>query len=214
MIGNVFAVLLVLVTVAVHVPAEAQPAGKASRVGLLTPLAAPGPGQASPLLDALTDGLRALGYVEGRNLLLERRYAETHPERLPELAAELVRARVDLLVTAGSQASRAAKAATSSVPIVMVGVADPVEIGLVANLACPGGNVTGLAFNTGQQIYAKHPTKIGSSPSACRPAAAFWLSPTSTVTIQSRSSAHGQRHQVKGRSMKKASLDFHGPELT
>lgn len=155
MIGNVFAVL-VLVVVSVQVTAEAQPAGNAFRVGLLTPLAAPGPGQTSPLDDALTDGLRTLGYAEGRNLVLERRYAETRPERLPELAAELVRARVDLIVTVGSQASRAARATTSSVPIVMVGVADPVEIGLVANLARPGGNVTGLAFNTGQQIYSKH----------------------------------------------------------
>jgi putative ABC transport system substrate-binding protein len=104
----------------------------------------------------LTDGLRTLGYVEGRDLVLEQRHGETHPERLSKLAAELVRAHVDLIVAAGSQASLAAKTITSNVPIVMVGVADPVEIGLVANLARPGGNVTGLAFSTGQQIYAKH----------------------------------------------------------
>jgi putative ABC transport system substrate-binding protein len=154
MIGKVCAVLLVISSV--QLAAEAQPVGKAARVGLLTPLTAPSPGQASRLIEALTDGLRGLGYVEGRNLVLEQRHAETKPERLRELAAELLRAPVDLIVTVGSQASRAAKATTSSVPIVMVGVADPVEIGLVANLARPGGNVTGLAFNTGQQIYAKH----------------------------------------------------------
>jgi len=133
----------------------AQQRGKAFRVGFLTPLAAQDPGQA-PLLDAMRDELRRLGYMEGQTLFLERRHAESRLERLPELASDLARAPMDLIVTVGSQATRAARAATSSVPIVMVGVADPVEIGLVASLARPGGNVTGLAFNTGPQIYAKH----------------------------------------------------------
>jgi putative ABC transport system substrate-binding protein len=153
--GKAFAVLLVVASVSIHVAVEAQQTGKVARVGFLSPLAAMSPGQTA-LLDALRDELRTLGYAEGRNLFLERKYAESRLERLPELAGELVRAPVDLIVTVGSQASRAAKGATSSVPIVMVGVADPVEIGLVTSLARPGGNVTGLAFNTGQQIYAKH----------------------------------------------------------
>lgn len=135
MTGKAVGVLLALVSASGQVVVEAQPAGNSSRVGVLTPIAGPGPGQASPLLDALRDELWTLGYVEGRNLVLERRYAESRLERFSELA----RARMDLIVTAGSQASLAAKAATTSVPIVRVGVADPVEIGLVASLARPGG---------------------------------------------------------------------------
>jgi hypothetical protein len=81
------------------------PAGKSSRVWFLTPIAAPGPGQASPLLDASRDELQTLGYAEGRNLVLGRRYAESRLDRLPELAGELARARMDLIVTARSQAS-------------------------------------------------------------------------------------------------------------
>ena len=155
MTGKALAVLVVLASVSMDVAVEAQQTGKVARVGFLTPLAASDPRQAS-LLDALHDELRTLGYLEGRNLVIERRYAESRLERLPELAGELIRVPMDLILTVGSQASRAAKAATSSVPIVMVGVADPVEIGLVSSLARPGGNVTGLAFNTGQQIYGKH----------------------------------------------------------
>jgi putative ABC transport system substrate-binding protein len=155
-IRTVAAVLISLIGVWAAIATEAQPAAKTFRVGLLTPIPATESGQTSPLVVALIDGLRELGYVEGRNLVLEQRHAASRPEQLPERAAELVRARMDLIVAVGSQASLAAKATTASVPIVMIGVAGPVEIGLVANLARPGGNVTGLAFTTGQQIYAKH----------------------------------------------------------
>ena len=135
--------------------AEAQPAGKVFRVGFLTPGAAADSRHAL-LLDALRDGLRGLGYVEGRNLILERRYAENRPERLPELATNLARTQRDLIVAVGSQASQAAQQATAALPIVMVGVGDPVAVGLVASLARPGGNVTGLTISTGQEIYGKH----------------------------------------------------------
>ena len=153
---NAIAILFLFGIPSVSVIADAQPVGMVARVGFLSPNAAPAPGQAAPLLDAFRDGLRALGYVEGQNLVLERRYAETRPERLPELAADLVRAQVGLIVTAGSQATQAAKRATAVLPIVMVGVGDPVAAGLVTNLARPGGNVTGLAINTGQEFYSKH----------------------------------------------------------
>ena len=125
--------LVILGLLAAPLAAEAQQAGKVYRVGFLIPSAASGP---APLVTALRDGLRALGYVEGQNLVLERRYAET-PERLPELAADLVRAQVDIIITVGSQASQAAQRSTSSVPIVMVGVVDPVAVGLVTSLAHP-----------------------------------------------------------------------------
>ena len=87
--------------------------------------------------------LTELGYVEGKNLLVERRPAEGHPDRLPDLAAELVRAHVDVIVTAGTLAAFAAKKATTTLPIVMGAIADPVEVGLVPSLAHPGGNLTG-----------------------------------------------------------------------
>jgi putative ABC transport system substrate-binding protein len=153
MIGTAIAALVVVCAASAI---SAQPAAKVHRVGLLIPINPTQSGQTSPLIEALIDGLRALGYVEGRNLVLEQREAAGRPERLPALAAELARAGVDLIVAVGSQASLATKAATSSIPIVMIGVAGPVEIGLVASLACPGGNVTGLAFTTGQELYAKH----------------------------------------------------------
>jgi putative ABC transport system substrate-binding protein len=156
MTRKVAAALIVLLGVCAAMAIAGQPADKTFRVGLLTPIPATESGQTSPLVVALLDGLRELGYVEGRNLVLEQRHAAARPEQLPARAAELVRAQVDLIVTAGSQATLAAKAATSSIPIVMISVADPIETGLVPNFARPGGNVTGLAFNTGHEIYAKH----------------------------------------------------------
>jgi len=100
------------------------------------------------LWEACQQGLRDLGYVEGQSIILEPRLAEGHHEKLANLAAELVQLKVDVIVTAATPASRAAKAATSAIPIVFVGVGDPVRAGLVANLAHPGGNVTGLGLLT------------------------------------------------------------------
>jgi putative ABC transport system substrate-binding protein len=120
--------------------AEAQPAGKVSRIGFLF-YGSPGP---SPELDAFRQGLRELGYIEGKNITIEYRFASGRVGRLPELAAELVRLRLDVIVTPGTPASMAAKKATSTTPIVFAGVADAVGAGLVANFARPGGNITGL----------------------------------------------------------------------
>jgi putative ABC transport system substrate-binding protein len=97
-------------------------------------------------LGALREGLRVLGYEQGRNLVIESRWAERKLDRLPALAAELVAAKVDVIVTHGSPGSRAAKQATSDVPIVLAVVGDPVANGVVASLARPGGNVTGLVL--------------------------------------------------------------------
>src|SRR5436853_226422 len=93
---------------------------------------------------AFRQGLRELGYVEGQNIVIEYRYAEGKAERLPELAAELVGLKVDVIVSGGTVAPLAAKQATSTIPIVLAAAGDPVGTGLVANLAKPGGNVTGL----------------------------------------------------------------------
>jgi putative tryptophan/tyrosine transport system substrate-binding protein len=128
--------------------AEAQPAGKIYRIGYLSPSSPSDPERlASPFgergLAAFRQGLRALGYVEGQNIAIENRWAEGRFERLPDLAAELVRLKVDVIVSVVTQASLAAKNATRTIPIVMVAVGDPLGSGLVASLARPGGNVTG-----------------------------------------------------------------------
>src|SRR5262249_27621034 len=106
------------------------------------------PSSAPYLLAAFQQGLRKLGYVEGENLFIERRYAEGREERLPQLAAELVRFGVDVIFAIGPPQALAAAKATTTIPIVFVGGGDPVEIGLVKSLAHPGGNVTGLTLVT------------------------------------------------------------------
>jgi putative ABC transport system substrate-binding protein len=121
--------------------AQAQPAGKVYRIGFL------GNASASSQVnrvDALRAGLRELGYVEGNNIVIEYRWAEGKYDRLPDLAAELVRLKVDVLVTSGTPGTLAAKQATTTIPIVMAGSGDAVAAGLVASLARPGGNITGL----------------------------------------------------------------------
>ena len=121
--------------------AEAQQAAKVARIGYLSPNLA-----ASPhLREAFRQGLRDLGYVEGRNVVIEYRDAEGKLERLPALAAELVALKVDVIVAAGTPAALAAKQATRTLPIVFAAAADPVASGLVTSLARPGGNVTGLS---------------------------------------------------------------------
>jgi putative ABC transport system substrate-binding protein len=103
-----------------------------------------------PQLTALRDGLRDAGYVEGRNLTIENRFAENHYERLPALAADLVRRRVAVIVAGGGGGvgPLAAKAATAAIPIVFTSGADPVQAGLVSNLNRPGGNITGVSFSS------------------------------------------------------------------
>ena len=119
---------------------DAQQAGKIPRIGFLDPSTASG----SPvLLEAFRQELSKLGWIEGKNITVEYRFAEQKSERLPELAAELVRLKVDLIVVAGGQPAQAAKKLTTTIPIVMTNQADPVGAGLVASLARPGGNVTG-----------------------------------------------------------------------
>jgi ABC-type uncharacterized transport system substrate-binding protein len=127
--------------------AEGQQAANSPRLGFLSSSSSE---RDKPRLTAFLKGLRELGYLESRNIFIEQRYAGGRFEMLPELAAELVRLKVDLLIVSGAPASNAAKNATSVIPIVMTDVSDPVGIGLVASLPRPGGNVTGLSdFNAG-----------------------------------------------------------------
>src|SRR5574342_625996 len=122
--------------------ADAQQAAKVPRIGFL--------GNSTAALEAnlvgpFREGLRDLGYVEGQNILIEYRWAEGQYQRFPALIAELIALRVDVIVTAGTPAALAIKKATTSIPLVMAAAGDPVGVGLVASLARPGGNVTGLS---------------------------------------------------------------------
>jgi putative ABC transport system substrate-binding protein len=136
-------VLLLLVLLTTPLAAEAQPAGKMWRIGWLSP---PSAATGSSELEALREGLRELGYVEGRNITIEARWADGDLARLPELARGLVELNVNVICTAGTSATLAAKQATPTLPIVFGRAAFPERTGLVASLARPGSNLTGVAF--------------------------------------------------------------------
>ena len=127
---------------ALCVSALAQQPRKVARIGFLGSATAAGYRHNT---DAFLQGLRELGYVEGQNVVIEYRWADGNFERLPELAAELVRLKLDVIVTAVTQASLAAKNATATIPIVVIAVGNPVEAGLIASLARPGANITGTS---------------------------------------------------------------------
>ena len=132
--------------------ADAQQPGKVHRIGYLSS----GSSTAAPhLREAFRQGLRELGWVEGQNIVIEYRFAEGRSERLPDLAAELIRLKVDIIVAATTPVAMAAKNATATITIVMIGPGDPVGTGLIASLARPGGNVTGLSSWAGLEIFGK-----------------------------------------------------------
>jgi ABC-type uncharacterized transport system substrate-binding protein len=138
--AGIFAIVVALTLCGAR--ADAQQTGKIPRIGYLDNSTA---SSMAVLVDALRQELSKLGWVEGKNIIIEYRFAEQKNERLPELAADLVRLKVDLIVVSGGPGPLAAKSATTTIPIVMASVADPVGAGLVASLARPGGNVTGNA---------------------------------------------------------------------
>jgi ABC-type uncharacterized transport system substrate-binding protein len=142
---------------AVPLGAAAQQKGKVYRIGYLS--FAPGTG-----VGVFRDGLRELGYVEGKNLVIEYRSAQPDPARLSALAAELVAASVDVIVAIYNPAIIAAKTATTTIPIVGLIVLEPVETGIVQSLARPGGNVTGLSWEEGTEQVAKTRDLQGASP--------------------------------------------------
>jgi putative tryptophan/tyrosine transport system substrate-binding protein len=135
-------ILVVVVLLVLGVIAEAQQPAKIPRIGYLTGAT---PDGQSARIEPFRQGLRELGYVEGKNIFIEHRYAEGKLDRLPALAAELVRLKVDVIVTGRQAITRAAKNATNTIPIVMAQDGDPVGNGFVASLARPGGNITGLS---------------------------------------------------------------------
>jgi putative tryptophan/tyrosine transport system substrate-binding protein len=139
---KIFCIALCTMLFGLCFPARAQQPKKVPRIGILI---AASTSFYSARVEALRQRLRELGYVEGKNIVIDYRYAEGKLERLPDLAAELVRLKVDVIVTAPTQAALAAKKASATIPIVFTDVAsDPAGIGLVSSLARPGGNITGL----------------------------------------------------------------------
>lgn len=138
-----------LLSLVAPLAAAAQPAGKVYRIGVLLPL-----GTTPPILARFLAGMRERGWVENQGFVVEPRYAEGRVERLPELAAALVRLQVDVLVTMGTPATLAAKHATATIPIVFGLVGDAVGAGVVPNLARPGGNLTGMSLY-GPEVFGK-----------------------------------------------------------
>jgi ABC-type uncharacterized transport system substrate-binding protein len=139
---KIFCVALSALLFGLCSPIHAQQTEKISRIGFLDNSTAAG---SAVLVDAFRQELSKLGWIEGKNIAMEYRFADQKPERLPELATDLVRLRVDLIVATGGGSSLAAKRATTTIPIVMTNTGDPVTLGLIASLARPGGNVTGLS---------------------------------------------------------------------
>ena len=162
--------------------ANAQPAARLPRVGFL--------GNSTAELEAnlvgpFRQGLRDLGYQEGRNIMIEYRWAEGRYERFPALIAELLAARVDVIVTAGTPASLAVKKATTSVPFVMVAVGDPVATGLVTSLARPGGNITGLT-SIAEEIEGKRLELLKEVAPTVSHVAVLWNAGSPVQVIQER----------------------------
>ena len=138
--------------VVARLAAEAQqPAGKVYRLGSLSASGTLN----NPNSAAFRQGLRDLGWIEGQNIVIEFRSAEGQLDRLPALAAELVRLKVDLIVASPTPAAMAAKSATTTIPIVGLSLADPVALGLIPSLARPGGNITGVSYSVGADIFGK-----------------------------------------------------------
>ena len=153
---------------------EAQEPRNAPRVGFLGPRSR---SDGALYLDPFQQGLRELGWVEGQNIVIEYRFAEGRLDRLPDLAAELIRLKVDVILAASTPPAVAAKNATSTIPIVMATSADPVELGLVASLARPGGNVTGLSFSVALDVVGKELELLKETVPKVRRVAVLWNPP-------------------------------------
>jgi putative ABC transport system substrate-binding protein len=157
-------------TLAAPLAAEAQQAAKVARIGYLSTNLAANP----HIHEAFRQGLRDLGYVEGRNVVIEYRDTEGKPERLPALAAELVALKVDVIVAVGNRLALAAKQATRTLPIVFAAVSDPVASGLVTSLARPGGNVTGASILSPELVGKRLELLTQAVPGVSR-VAVLWL---------------------------------------
>jgi putative ABC transport system substrate-binding protein len=179
---RVGAVILLAAVVFAAPAAAAPPAGKVLRVGILTIITPSFDPATNPWDRAFLEGLREHGFVIGRNVLIEYRTAAGQPERLPQLAAELVALKVDVIVASPTAATLAAKEATKTIPIVMVGAAEPVKTGVVASLAHPGGNITGLAVNAAEASAKRVQLLQEAVPTLSR-VAVLWNSTFRSMTL-------------------------------
>ena len=148
----ILSVIFLLAVLGTPLHSAAQLTEKVHRVGFLGPRIR---ADVAPYVDAFRQGLRELGWVEGKNIMIEYRWAEGRADRLADQAADLVRLKVDVILAGNTQAAVEAKRATRTIPIVMGTAADPVGVGLVASLARPGGNVTGLSYSVGLEVLTK-----------------------------------------------------------
>jgi putative ABC transport system substrate-binding protein len=196
---KIFSVALgLMLLVALCLPVEAQQPAKVSRIGFLSSLASP-----SPLVEAFREGLRELGYVEGKNIIIEYRYAEGRREQLPGFAADLVRLNVDVIVTGGRPSTRAAQQATSTIPIVMAASGNPVANGFVASLARPGGNITGLTTIRGD-LTGKRLELLKETASKISRVAVLWGPPAASNFKMTEAAAQLLRLELQ-------SLELHIP---
>ena len=181
----------------------AQPAGRPHRIGYLGTTSA---AASSRFVEAFREGLRELGWPEGQGIVIDYRFAGGQFDRLGDLAAELVRLKVEAIVAGPTPAGVAAKNATGTIPIIMVAVGDPVRLGLVASLGRPGGNVTGLSFDVGQEFYGKGLELLKEIAPRARRVAVLWNSsnPAQELAVRYVEAAAGplrlqlQRLPVRG----------------
>ena len=171
----------------------AEQAAKIARIGLLSQGRSKGSDASRATLDALVTGLRELGYTEGQNIAIEREFGEANADRLRELAAELVKRRVNLIVALGTPAAQLAKQATGVIPIVGIAMADPVQDELVASLARPGGNVTGTTF-LGPELVTKRLQLLAQVVPQHSRVAVLW---DSTCIRRSHNGGHGQGSRAR-----------------
>ena len=183
--------------------AEAQQPKKVPRIGFLL---GGSPSSASPFTEAFRQGLRELGYVEGKNIVIEYRWTEGKTERLPDLAAELVRLKVDVIVVGATTQTAAAKKATNTIPIVMAGVGDPIGAGFIASLSRPGGNVTGVTTLMAELSGKRLELLKEAVPKLFRVAALF--SPTGLGPLQLKE----VEVAAKSLGLKVQSLEVQAPE--
>lgn len=179
----------------------AQPAAKVPRVGFLSPTVR------GPRNEAFLQGLRELGYVDGRNVVVDMRFADGHPERLAGLVQELIALKVDVLVVGATIGARAAKNATTTIPIVFAGSSDPVAAALVKNLARPEGNITGFSLAIGDGFAGKWLELLKETAPATTHCAALWSSSNQAARrFVTELQAAAQRLHVR--------LDVHGASTT
>ena len=202
-----FALRLLAILLVTNVSlAEAQlPAGKNPRIGYLT---LSSPAANSVRREAFLDGLRKLGYVDGQNIIIEYRYADSRADRLPELAAELVRLKVDVIVAGGTQVNLVAKKATSTIPIVMLNSDDPLGSGLVDSLARPGGNVTGLS-SISQELSGKRLELFKETFPKVRRVAVLWYSASDSAFRETHVAAQALGFSIQSHEIR-APEDFDG----